>query len=485
MSLRMEDVRKHPMFLLLSTQLGEKEAERIVKQKLEEIEKENQSETEFSDTVKKIIIPNSMNKIQASKELKRQWDDEENIINVDRGFENWNWKDVLVAVKKAAERHFGWVQGVTTYSFFGGKQRPKEIEILTDIVDGKKITETCFYGTFAASVWEDANVTVKAQYISAEVKKRYANDVRQFFDLVQEILDKESIYRGKAITVTKQVDPWGEVSLDFDIFQMKVSDKIILNEDIETVVKNFIIDDLGDEGKRCYLFSGGYGNGKTETAMRVGRAGLDKAMAYFYCKDASVFHMLLAQAKNYQPAIVFLEDVDEIGSGEKRDADMNRILNTLDGVQTKGNNLTVIFTTNHEKRINPALRRPGRIDLVVNFGNPDKVAVASIYKSYLGELPNAEKLDYKQLADRTPDCQGAVIAEIAKRALKLCKKRGDVNDELIKASIDSMKHHLALMQDKVEEPSSGEMVIMLKGANMVTKDLNGEKKVLEQAVSKI
>lgn len=484
MSLRMEDVRKHPMFLLLATQLGEKEAERIMKTKLEEIDKQNQSETEFSTELKKIMIPSTMNKLQASKELKRQWDDEENVINVDRGFENWNWKDVLVAVKKAAERHFGWVQGVTIQTFFGPK-RPKEIEILTDIVDGKKITETCFYGVFAASVWEDANVTVGAQYISAEVKKRYSHDVRQFFDLIQEILDKESIYRGKAITVTKQQDPWGEVSLDFDIFQMKISDKIILNEDIETVVKNFIIDDLGDEGKRCYLFSGGYGNGKTETAMRVGRAGLDKAMAYFYCKDASVFHMLLAQAKNYQPAIVFLEDVDEIGAGEKRDADMNRILNTLDGVQTKGNNLTVIFTTNHETRINPALRRPGRIDLVVNFGNPDKAAVGKIFRTYLKELPESENLNYEELSNRTPDCSGAVIAEIAKRAVKLCKKRGTVNDELIKAAIDSMKHHLALMNDKVEEPKNGEMVIMLKGANMNIKDLNGEKKVLEQAVSKI
>ena len=48
-----------------------------------------------------------MNKIQASKELKRQWEDEETVIDVARMFETWNWKDVLVAVKKAAEQHFG------------------------------------------------------------------------------------------------------------------------------------------------------------------------------------------------------------------------------------------------------------------------------------------------------------------------------------------------------------------------------------------
>ena len=479
----MADVRKHPMFMLLATQIGEREAEKIVKAKLDELDMENQAETEFSSDVKKIIIPNTMNKIQASQELERQWNDEENIIEVDRAFEDWNWKDVLVAVKKAAERHFGWVQGVTLQTFFG-PQRPQEIDVVVDMKDGRKITETCFYGTFAATVWEDAEVSVGAQHISAEVKKRYADDVRKFFNLVQEILDKESIYRGKSITVTKKTDPWQNISLDFEVFELKTSSKIILNEDIETVVRNFIIDDLGDEGKRCYLFSGGYGNGKTETAMRVGSAGLTKGMAYFYCKDADVFHMLLKQAVNYQPSLVFLEDVDEIGSGEKRDADMNRILNTLDGVQTKGNNITVIFTTNHEKRINPALRRPGRIDLVVNFGNPDKVAIAQIYKCYLSELEGSEVLDYAALAERTPECPGAVVAEIAKRAVKLCKKRGVVNDELVKAAVDSMKHHLQLMSDKVEESKTGKMVIMLDGANMNVKELNGESAVLEKMTSK-
>lgn len=474
-----DDAKKHPMYALLAMSMGEEKAAMLVKQQLDEQAKNNQATTEFSKEEKKIIVPASMNKIQASKELKRQWEDEETVIDVDRMFETWNWRDVLVAVKKAAEQHFGWVQGKTTETFFGTR-RPAEIEIITDVKDGKKITQTCFYGQFTATVWEDAVVTVSAHSISAEVKKRYANEVRTFFDIVQNILDTDSIYRGKAITVTKQVDPWGDVSLDFDIFEMKVSNKIILNEDVDTVVRNFIIDDLGEEGKRCYLFSGGYGNGKTETAMKVGAAGLVKGMAYFYCKDAEVFHMLLKQAVNYQPCIVFLEDVDEIGSGSKRDADMNRILNTLDGVQTKGNNLTVIFTTNHEKRINPALRRPGRIDLVINFGNPNKESVEKIYHAYFDGLPGSEKLDYVGLAKRTEDCPGAVIAEIAKRAFKLCTKRGETNDDMVKAAIDSMKHHLALMREDVEEEQSGEMVIALKGAKMSVRPMNGEAAMLEK-----
>lgn len=474
----LDDVKKHPMYGILAVTMGEEKALKMVKQALDEQEKKNQATTEFSKDIKKIIIPASMNKIQAAHELERQWEDEETVIKVDREYADWNWKDVLVATKKAAERHFGWIQG--TDGAWG--QKPREIEVVTDIKDGVKITETCFYGDFTATVWEEGKVTVGAGYLSAQVKKRYAQEVRDFFALVQKLLDEESIFRSKAITVNKKTDPWGKVSLDFEIFEMKTSDRIILNDDIKGIVKNFVIDDLGQEGKRCYLFSGSYGNGKTECAMQIGEVGIQKKMAFFYCKDADVFDMLLKQAKNYQPCIVFLEDLDEIGAGTQRDASMNRILNTLDGVQTKGNNLTVIFTTNHEKRINPALRRPGRIDLVVNFTNPDKKSVAKIYEIYLKDLPESDKLDYPFLAEETPDCPGAVIAEIAKRAYKLCKKRGVCNNELVKAASDSMKHHLKLMKEDVEEIQNGSMQILLTGAKMKVASLNGEGAKLEAAV---
>lgn len=466
------EVHAHPLYPMLKMSVGEKQAGKMIREALEKERLDNQAVTKFSTEEKSIIIPASMNKMQASQELERQWHDEETLMNVDRSFGDWNWKDVLVAVKKAAEQHFGWIQGKTKMTFFG-PERPRDIEVVVDIKNGKRLTETCFYGAFTASVWEEAEVNVGQGSISAEVKKRYASEVKEFYDLIQKFLDEDSIYRGKAITVTQQTNPWGEVSLDFEVFELNVSDKIVLNDDVERIVQNFIIDDLGDEGKRCYLFSGGYGNAKTETAMRIGGEGIPKGLAFFYCKDAIVFHMLLKQAVNYQPCIVFLEDIDEIGSGDQRDADMNRILNTLDGVQTKGNDLTVMFTTNHEKRINPALRRPGRIDLVVKFDNPEAAAVAEIYKIYLEDLnkeyntgKGKKKLNYTNLAKHSMDVPGAVVAEIAKRAVKLCKKRGACNEDLVKTAIDSMAHHLNLMAEPIEADSNGKMTITVDNANV-------------------
>lgn len=470
-----KNVKKHPLYSILVSTIGEKKAIKVITEKLEEERLQNQAVVSASAEVKSIVIPVAMTKLEAATELKRQWDDEENQIQVSRQFEGWHWKDFLVAVKKVSEAHFGWIRGKTKKSFFSEK-KPAEIDIVTDIIDGKKQTEICFYGYFSVSPWEDAEVEVRQDFISTTCKKRYANEVREFYDKIQNHLEHKSIYRGKSITVVYDETPWGR-ELSFEIFEMKKNDTIVLNDDVEGIVENFVIDALGEQGKRCYLFSGGYGNGKTETAMRIGIEGKKAGMAFFYCKDAEAFHELLATAIHYQPCIVFLEDVDEIGAGEERDADMNRILNTLDGVQTKGNNLTVMFTTNHENRINPALRRPGRIDLVINFGNPDKKAVSEIYRRYLEVYDTKKELDYETLALYTPDAPGAVVAEIAKRAVRLIEKKGECDIKYIQAASDSMKHHIKLMSEPVEKQETGQMLIAVSGGKIIQKSVDTEETI--------
>ena len=53
------------------------------------------------DTPPTISIPSSMTKIDASMELKRQHEEEETEIDVDRRFEGWKWQDVLVEIGRA------------------------------------------------------------------------------------------------------------------------------------------------------------------------------------------------------------------------------------------------------------------------------------------------------------------------------------------------------------------------------------------------
>ena len=416
-------------------------------------EKENISTVERRK-VNKIILPEGMPKLEAAKELQRQHNEEETSQVYVREFKGWEYQDVMVALKHVAAEEFGWVNGVPTPGFFGSTP-PAEISVITDIINGKKITETCFFGSIGVSAWEGAAIrtavgdTVR---LICECKKRYGDDVNNFYNLVEQYLKNNSFYRGKSITVGyRRASMFESEGLVFEIFENSPSDKIFLNSDEQLVMDNFVIGSLGEPGKRCYLFVGDYGNGKTETAMKVGRAANEKDMAFFYCEDTRAFTMLLKNAVNYQPCIVFLEDIDDMAGGQQRDQTMNKILNTLDGVETKNKDVTVIFTTNHVDRINKAARRPGRIDIVLNFSNPDKDTLKVIYKSYFKGLKGEDKLDYDSLVEKTPSVQGAVAAEIAKRAVKLAKSKGEINNTLVQSSIASMKYHIELMDKKPED----------------------------------
>lgn len=422
--------------------------------------KEISTPVEESDETQKIILPKGMDKLTASKELKVQWEAEETKTDSIAEFGGWNWKDVLVAIKRVTEREMGWMNGQTVHSFFG-PIRPKEIDIVIDVRNGKTFNEKAFFGKYQITGWESAECQTNIDdngvvQVKITAKKKYSRVITNYFNMIREQLSTDSIYRGKSIAVTHV-----NGRLDFEIIENKGSDMIILNRAEQLTVDTFVIGSLGERGKRCYLFTGSYGTGKTETAMKVGREAVKKGMSFFYLKDSSAFDTLLNESKKYQPAVIFLEDLDEIGSGTERDEHMNRILNILDGVQTKGNDLTVIFTTNHPEKINSALRRPGRIDLMVKFENPDKESVKEIYFVYLKDLYGAGTLDYEKLAELTPAVQGAVVAEIAKRAHKLASKNGEITNDTVEACIHSMRYQIDMMNDAVTGESTDVQFVRL------------------------
>lgn len=409
--------------------------------------KEIQTEVEQSDAVQRIVLPKGMSKLDAAEELKKQHQNEEQIIDIRGDFEGWNWKDVLVAIKRTTEEVFGWIHGRPTWF-----TTPTEIDIVVDYNDGKKVIEKAFYNGFKIGPWEDASANVLVDGDTAGIiikaKKKYTDEVTNYFNLVRTNLETRSIYRGRNIVVKKN----GEDSrMELEIIENKATDLIILNKNTRLVVDNFVLGSLEEGGKRTFLFTGNYGNGKTEIACQVGREAVERHnMSFFYVKDATLFEEVLVQSMKYQPCIIFLEDIDEIAAGDQRDASMNSILNTLDGVQTKGNNITTIFTTNHPERINSALRRPGRIDLVVEFTNPDEYSKMEIMRRYFEGINGAAEVNYEHMADAIPPVQGAVVAEICKRAVKLSKQRGFINHELIESSIASMQFQIKLMNDQVD-----------------------------------
>jgi proteasome-associated ATPase len=99
------------------------------------------------------------------------------------------------------------------------------------------------------------------------------------------------------------------------------------------------------------------------------------------------------------PVIVFFDEMDSLfrtrGTGVSSDVESTivpQLLSELDGVETL-KNVIVIGASNREDLIDPAILRPGRLDVKIKIERPDEVAARQIFRIYLVDsLPYAETL---------------------------------------------------------------------------------------------
>src|SRR5918992_1277822 len=111
-------------------------------------------------------------------------------------------------------------------------------------------------------------------------------------------------------------------------------------------------------------------------------------------KIREVFKKAKEKAKEDQPVIVFFDEMDSIfrmrGSGISSDVEITvvaQFLSEIDGLEAL-RNVIVIGASNRQDLIDPAVLRPGRLDLKIKIDRPDKESARDIFSKYLThELP--------------------------------------------------------------------------------------------------
>ncbi|HXL90335.1 MAG TPA: proteasome ATPase [Streptosporangiaceae bacterium] len=107
-----------------------------------------------------------------------------------------------------------------------------------------------------------------------------------------------------------------------------------------------------------------------------------------------VFQRAREKASEGMPVIVFFDEMDSIfrtrGSGVSSDVEntiVPQLLSEIDGVEGL-ENVIVIGASNREDMIDPAILRPGRLDVKIKIERPDAEAAKDIFSKYvLAELP--------------------------------------------------------------------------------------------------
>ncbi len=133
-------------------------------------------------------------------------------------------------------------------------------------------------------------------------------------------------------------------------------------------------------------------------------------------------HERFAEARRAAPAILFLDEVDALGTSRQGARDdhvrrwVSQLLIELDGAAEGNEDVLVIGATNSPWQVDPALRRPGRFDRTLFVPPPDRGARVAILRLALRERPCAPDLDLEGVAERTEGFSGADLVAVAESA---------------------------------------------------------------------
>ena len=187
---------------------------------------------------------------------------------------------------------------------------------------------------------------------------------------------------------------------------------------------------LGARVPKGVLLYGPPGTGKTLLA----KAAANESGANFYSSSASAFVEMFAglgaarirklfdEARKNAPAIIFIDELDAVGTARsggahnrEHDQTLNQLLVELDGFGG-ADEVVIMGASNRLQDLDPALLRPGRFDRQVNVAPPDLHGREEILRVHTRSKPLGADVDITILARRTAGLTGADLANIANEA---------------------------------------------------------------------
>jgi proteasome regulatory subunit len=195
---------------------------------------------------------------------------------------------------------------------------------------------------------------------------------------------------------------------------------------------------IGVEPPKGILLFGSPGTGKTLIAKAVAheakatfiRMSGSELVHKFIGEGAGLVRELFMLARERAPAIVFIDEIDAVGSTRTNDgtsgsAEVQRtlmqLLAEMDGFDNRGD-VRIMAATNRVDMLDPALLRPGRFDRIIEIPLPDKVGRLEILKIHSGHM-KLSGVDLAEIAAMIEDATGAELQAICREAGMMAVRR--------------------------------------------------------------
>jgi transitional endoplasmic reticulum ATPase len=193
---------------------------------------------------------------------------------------------------------------------------------------------------------------------------------------------------------------------------------------------------LGMEAPKGLLLVGPSGTGKTLMARAIAsevkahfiHVNGPEIMHKFYGESEARLRQVFDEANANAPSIIFIDEIDaivpkrteSIGNVEKRV--VAQLLVLMDGLVTRGK-VVVIGATNAPNLLEPALRRPGRLDREIMINPPNRLARLEILRIHTRPMSLHADVDLGKLSELTHGFVGADLAALVKEAGMVALRR--------------------------------------------------------------
>jgi transitional endoplasmic reticulum ATPase len=431
----------------------------------------------------KIILPEGMSYAEGRTWLSRQEEAEMKTVAIHDEIPCFPL-DGVVALTRALKEVYGFAALADTPGFFGDKEPPMLIQV--PLAGGG--FETAPLGRIQPLGWEGGfieTVIVREPklILKGEIRRKHEPEVKRIISRTREILKAQSIYKGQAVRLDltfmydddHRFHPMNDAPQFWDVDGVEES-MLILSQAVEhQLASNIYL--LVERTKECErnniplkhgcLLMGPYGTGKTMAARVVAAKCVRHGWTFIYLKNAEHLAGALRLAEMYSPAVVFTEDIDQAVSGD-RDEGLNEILNTLDGVDTKGKPVITILTSNHPENISPAFLRAGRIDTIIHMTAPDAPTAERFVRLYAVDDDNQSLLqpgiELKGVGEVMAGFMPAFIAEAVQKSKRYAIRREGMDirgkitaDDLIGAGLALKQHFDMVNENKALTPEEEAM----------------------------
>ncbi|MGN6524169.1 MAG: AAA family ATPase [Actinomycetes bacterium] len=253
-------------------------------------------------------------------------------------------------------------------------------------------------------------------------------EAQQVLAELDDLRARLNVYRGRLLEVVGT--PMG-VHIEFAGTAAVPRDEVVLPEAVLARVERHAVGiaahskDLrarGQHVKRGMLLYGPPGTGKTHTVRYLMGQLPGYTRILLAGRSLHAIGTVTAMARELEPAVIVLEDVDLVAAdrsfGPSGNPVLFELLDAMDGA-APDSDLLFVLTTNRADLLERALAaRPGRVDVAVEVGLPDAAAREQLFRLYArGVDLRLSEADIAAAVARTDGVTASFVKELVRRAV--------------------------------------------------------------------